>query len=71
MWVDFVVELHLAARRAMNPQTYTDFESALLSIGDFDHQLLAYYIEGLRDERSLLTNDENQVLQRLVRLSER
>jgi hypothetical protein len=70
-WVDYVVELHLAARRAMSPLTYPDFESALLSIGDCDHQLLAYYIEGLRDERSLLTSDERQVLQRLIRLAER
>jgi pSer/pThr/pTyr-binding forkhead associated (FHA) protein len=70
-WIDYVVELHLAARRAMSPLTFPDFESALLSIGDHDHQLLAYYIEGLRDERSLLTSDERQILQRLIRLSER
>ncbi|HKY41246.1 MAG TPA: FHA domain-containing protein [Polyangiaceae bacterium] len=70
-WIDYVVELHLAARRAMSPLTFPDFESALLSIGDFDHPLLAYYTESLRDERSLLTSDERQVLQRLIRLAER
>jgi hypothetical protein len=70
-WIDYVVELHLAARRAMSPLTFPDFESALLSIGDHDRELLAYYIESLRDERSLLTSDERQILQRLIRLSER
>jgi pSer/pThr/pTyr-binding forkhead associated (FHA) protein len=70
-WIDYVVELHLVARRAMSAQTYPDFESALLSLGDFDHHLLAYYIESLRDERSLLTAEERPVLERLMRLAER
>ena len=70
-WIDYVVELHLAGRRAMSLETFPDFESAVLSLGDFDHPLLGYYIESLRDERSLLTSEERQVLQRLIRLFER
>jgi hypothetical protein len=69
-WIDYVVELHLAARRAMSPTTFTDFESVALSVGDFDRQLFAYYIDGLRDERALLTGEERLVLERLIQLSE-
>lgn len=68
-WIDYVVELHLAARRAMSPATFTDFESVLLSIGDFDRQLLTYYVDGLRGERALLTAEERLVLERLIDLS--
>jgi pSer/pThr/pTyr-binding forkhead associated (FHA) protein len=69
-WIDYVVELHLAARRAMSPSTFTDFESVVLSVGDLDRQLFAYYIDGLRDERALLTGEERLVLERLIQLSE-
>jgi len=69
-WIDYVIELHLAARRAMNSETATLFESVVLSIGDLDRQLFAYYVDGLRGERGLLTNDERAVLDRLIVLSE-
>jgi hypothetical protein len=69
-WIDYVVELHLAARRAMHPDTFTMFESVVLSVGDFDRQLFTYYVDGLRGERGLLTVDERQVLDRLIILSE-
>jgi pSer/pThr/pTyr-binding forkhead associated (FHA) protein len=69
-WIDYVVELHLAARRAMSPATFTDFESVALSVGEFDRQLFAYYIDGLRDEQALLTGEEQLVLERLIQLSE-
>lgn len=69
-WIDYVVELHLAARRAMNPLTFATFESVVLSVGDFDRQLFTYYVDGLRGERALLTVDERLVLDRLIVLSE-
>ena len=69
-WIDYVVELHLAARRAMHPDTVTMFESAALSVGDFDRQLFTYYVDGLRGERGLLTVDERRVLDRLIVVSE-
>jgi hypothetical protein len=69
-WIDYVVELHLAARRAMSPATFTDFESVVLSVGEFDRQLFAYYIDGLRDERALLTGEERLVLERLIQLAD-
>ena len=69
-WIDYVVELHLAARRAMSPATYTDFESVVLSIGDFDRQLLIYYIDSLSDESALLIGEERLVLERLILLCE-
>ena len=69
-WIDYVVELHLAARRAMNAETAGTFESVALSVGDFDRQLFTYYVDGLRGERGLLTTDERTVLDRLIVLSE-
>lgn len=69
-WIDYVVELHLAARRVMHAETFTGFESVVLSIGDFDRQLFTYYVDGLRGERGLLTADERQVLERLISLAE-
>jgi hypothetical protein len=69
-WIDYVVELHLAARRAMRPETFGDFESVVLSVGDFDRQLFTYYVDGLRGERGLLTDDERQVLERMLALSQ-
>ena len=69
-WIDYVVELHLAARRAMGPDTASLFESVALSVGDFDRQLFTYYVDGLRGERGLLTSDERTVLDRLIVLSE-
>ncbi len=70
-WIDYVVELHLAASRVMHPDTLASFESVALSIGDMDRQLFAYYVEGLRNERSLLTGEERLVLERLQQLAER
>jgi pSer/pThr/pTyr-binding forkhead associated (FHA) protein len=69
-WIDYVVELHLAARRLMSPATFTLFESVVLSIGDFDRQLFAYYVEGMRDESALLNGEERLVLERLALLGE-
>lgn len=71
MWIDYVVELHLAARRAMNEETFARFESAALSVGDFDRQLFTYFVDGLRGERALLTEGERSVLDRLLTFAER
>lgn len=68
-WVDYVVELHVAARRAMSPETFATFESVVLSLGDYDRQLLTYYLDGLRGERALLSEEERLVLERLIRLT--
>jgi pSer/pThr/pTyr-binding forkhead associated (FHA) protein len=70
MWIDYVVELHLAARRAMRSETFTNFESVVLSVGDLDRQLFVYYVDGLRGERALLTEDERSVLERMIALGE-
>jgi pSer/pThr/pTyr-binding forkhead associated (FHA) protein len=69
-WIDYVVELHVAARRAMHPDTFATFESVVLSLGDFDRQLFTYYVDGLRGERALLASEERSVLDRLIALAE-
>lgn len=69
-WIDYVVELHLAARRIMHGDICQLFESVALSVGDFDRSLFRYYVDGLRDEQTLLTGDEVLTLDRLIRLSE-
>ena len=68
-WIDYVVELHVAARRPMSPETFTMFESVLLSIGECDRPLLTYYLDGLRGERALLSPEERLVLERLLQLA--
>ncbi len=70
VWIDYVVELHLAARRAMHPETARIFESVALSLGHFDRQLFTYYVDGLRGERGLLTPQERTALDQLLVLSE-
>lgn len=70
-WIDFVVELHLAARRTMNAATCASFESVLLSLGDCDRQLFNYYVDGLRGERGLMSSADRDVLARLIQLTER
>lgn len=69
-WVDYVVELHLAARRVMRNDTFAMFESVVLSLGDQDRQLFGYYVDGLRGERALLSADDLEVLEKLIALSE-
>jgi hypothetical protein len=54
----------------MSPVTFSQFESVVLSIGDFDRQLFTYYVEGMRDERELLSGEERLVLERLIRLAQ-
>jgi len=68
-WLDYVTELHLAGRRAMGAETFKRFESAVAAIGDFDRELFRYYVEGLRHDRSLLTEDEQRVLDRALALA--
>lgn len=69
-WIDYVVELHLAARRTMHLETFAGFESVVLSLGDMDRQLFAYYVDGLRGERGLMTAEDREVLERLIKLAE-
>lgn len=70
-WIDYVVELHLAARRTMSAATCDTFESVLVSLGEFDRQLFNYYVDGLRGERGLMSGDDRDVLARLIQLAER
>jgi hypothetical protein len=70
-WIDYVVELHLAARRTMNAATCASFESVMLSLGDCDRQLFNYYVDGLRGERGLMSSADRDVLARLIQLTER
>jgi len=64
VWINYVVELHLAARRSMAPLTFTAFENAALLLGAFDRQLFSYYIASLRDEGARLSSEERLVLER-------
>jgi FHA domain len=69
-WLDYVVELHLAARRLMHPDTFASFESVALSLGDLDRQLFVYYVDGLRGERGRMSESEREVLDLLSKLAE-
>lgn len=49
LWADYVVELHLSAKRLMNLAVLQAYEVAILQL-DFDRLLLAYYVESLKHQ---------------------
>jgi hypothetical protein len=68
-WLDYVIELHLAARRCLSPLTFTAFEGMHRTLGGSDARLLSYYVDSLSDGRTPLSGDERLVLERLLRLT--
>ena len=69
MWADYVVELHLSARLVMNAVTLAQFEDVISRL-DFDHMLLGYYVDGLKDRADKLDIDERRRVERLKFLIE-
>jgi pSer/pThr/pTyr-binding forkhead associated (FHA) protein len=67
-WVDYLVELHLAARRCMTADTCTSLENAARAVGDLDRQLLRYYAGGLAERGTSLTAAQHSIVERLVAL---
>lgn len=69
LWADYVVELHLSARLVMNAVTLAQFEDVISRL-DFDHMLLGYYVDGLKDRAHKLDIDERRRVERLKFLIE-
>jgi pSer/pThr/pTyr-binding forkhead associated (FHA) protein len=68
LWADYVVELHLSARLVMSAVTLAGFEEVTAKLEDFDHMLLGYYVDGLRDRSATLSIDERKRVERLALL---
>lgn len=70
LWADYVVELHLSARLVMSAPTLAAFEGVITQLGDFDHMLLGYYVDSLKDRQERLAVDERRRLERLKLLAQ-
>lgn len=57
LWSDYVVELHLSAKRLMSIATLQAYEVAIVKLG-FDRLLLAYYVESLATQLREMTAAE-------------
>lgn len=64
VWVDYVVELHLAARLVMSAATVSAFEDASEKL-ECDRVMLGYYVEDLRRWGEKLAPDEQRRVERL------
>jgi pSer/pThr/pTyr-binding forkhead associated (FHA) protein len=63
-WVDYVVELHLAARLVMSASTLSAFED-LSSKLECDRVMLGYYVDDLQGRGEKLAPDEQRRVERL------
>lgn len=63
-WVDYVVELHLAARLVMSATTLSTFEVASSMLA-CDRVMLGYYVDDLRGLAEKLAPDETRRVERL------
>ena len=71
LWADYVVELHLSARLVMSPVTLATFDDVVAKLGDFDHMLLGYYVDSLRERSATLSLDERRRVEHLAELVKR
>jgi hypothetical protein len=69
VWLDYVVELHLAASAVMSLDTIARFDAATRLVGECDRLLLHYYVESLRARQHSLDTDERSRLALLCELS--
>jgi hypothetical protein len=52
----------------MSAATLAAFEEVTSKLEDFDHMLLGYYVDGLRDRSATLSIDERKRVERLAQL---
>jgi pSer/pThr/pTyr-binding forkhead associated (FHA) protein len=63
-WVDYVVELHLAARLVMSASTLSAFEDVSKKL-ECDRVMLGYYVDDLQGWGAKLAPDEKRRVERL------
>jgi pSer/pThr/pTyr-binding forkhead associated (FHA) protein len=69
-WTDYVVELHLAARRVMSMRTFASFVSMRERFAERgDELLVGYYVDSMKERPEALTDAERIVLFELEALA--
>ncbi len=71
LWVDYVIELHLAARLVVSSVTLSAFDEMIVRVTDFDRMLLSYYADSMRDLGGSLNADERRRVEHLTELVKR
>jgi pSer/pThr/pTyr-binding forkhead associated (FHA) protein len=62
-WTDYVVELHLAARRVMSRKTFASFVKVRERVAEQgDELLVGYYVDSMKERPEPLTNAERVLL---------
>jgi pSer/pThr/pTyr-binding forkhead associated (FHA) protein len=67
-WIDFVMELHLRAQRAMAPDTLADLQLAIETVRCIDHELYRGYLDWLEGTAPQLSGRAPMVAQQLARI---
>jgi pSer/pThr/pTyr-binding forkhead associated (FHA) protein len=69
-WTDYVIELHLAARRVMSRQTFESFANVRERLaGRGDELLVGYYVDSIKERPEGLSDAERVVLFELEALA--
>jgi hypothetical protein len=70
VWLDYVVELHLACRRLMSRSLFLSLQRSELWLGPMNRALLAYYAESIVARTSGLDSEERSLLAMIEQLAE-
>jgi pSer/pThr/pTyr-binding forkhead associated (FHA) protein len=70
VWLDYVVELHLACRRLMSRAVLLSLQRSERWLGEMNRALLAYYAESFVAQSSALDSDERTRLAMIEKLAE-
>jgi hypothetical protein len=68
-WLDYVLELHLAARQLMSHELIVGIETTELWMTPCDRLLLSYYVESLERRCSTFSNEERSRYELLKKLA--
>lgn len=70
VWLDYVVELHLASRRLMSRSLFLSLQRSERWLGPMNRALLAYYAESIVARTSGLDSEERSLLAMIEQLAE-
>ena len=70
VWLDYVVELHLASRRLMSRSLFLSLQRSERWLGPMNRALLAYYAESIVAGTSGLDSEERSLLAMIQQLAE-
>jgi hypothetical protein len=70
VWLDYIVELHLACRRLMSRSLFLSLQRSERWLGRMNRALLAYYAESIATGTSGLDSEERSLLAMIEQLAE-